>query len=50
MPGTRSARRVRKAGRDFTREDADAVRQKLATSMNDARVIPGELERLRVVP
>jgi general secretion pathway protein A len=37
-------------GRYPTREDADAVRQKLATSMNDARVIPGELERLRVVP
>jgi len=37
-------------GRYPTREEADAVRQKLGPAMNDARVIPGELERLRVVP
>lgn len=37
-------------GRYPTREEADAVRQKLGTTMNDARVIPGEIERLRVVP
>jgi general secretion pathway protein A len=37
-------------GRFPTREEADAVRQKLGPAMNDARVIPGELERLRVVP
>ena len=37
-------------GRYRTREEADAVRQKLGPVMNDARVIPGEMERLRVVP
>jgi general secretion pathway protein A len=37
-------------GRYPTREEADAVRQKLGTTMNDARVIPGEVERLRIVP
>jgi len=37
-------------GRYPTREEADAVRQKLGPVMNDARVIPGELERLRIVP
>jgi general secretion pathway protein A len=37
-------------GRYPTREEADGVRQKLGANMNDARVIPGELERLRVVP
>ncbi len=37
-------------GRYPTREEADAVRQKLSPTMNEARVIPGELERLRVVP
>ena len=37
-------------GRYPTREEADAVRQKLGAVMNDARVIPGETERLRIVP
>ncbi len=37
-------------GRYPSREEADAVRQKLGPAMNDARVIPGEVERLRVVP
>ncbi len=37
-------------GRYPTREEADAVRQKLGPSMNEARVIPGELERRRIVP
>ena len=37
-------------GRYPTSEEADAVRQKLGPAMNDSRVIPGELERLRVVP
>ncbi|MFA5907699.1 MAG: AAA family ATPase [Vicinamibacterales bacterium] len=37
-------------GRYPSREEADAVRQKLGPAMNDARVIPGEIERLRVVP
>ena len=37
-------------GRYATREEADAVRQKLGPVMNDARVIPGEIERLRIVP
>jgi general secretion pathway protein A len=37
-------------GRYPTRESADAVRQKLGTAMTEARVIPGELERLRVIP
>jgi len=37
-------------GRYPTREEADAVRQKLGTTMNQARVIPGEIERLRIVP
>jgi general secretion pathway protein A len=37
-------------GRYLTREEADAVRQKLGPVMNDARVIPGEVERLRTVP
>jgi general secretion pathway protein A len=37
-------------GRYATREEADAVRQKLGVVMNEARVIPGEVERLRVVP
>jgi len=37
-------------GRYPTREAADAVRQKLGTSMDDARVIPGEMERFRMVP
>ena len=34
-------------GRYSTREEADAVRQKLGPAMNDARVIPGEFERFR---
>ena len=37
-------------GRYATREEADAVRQKLGPVTNDARVIPGEMERLRLVP
>ncbi len=37
-------------GRYATREQADAVRQKLGPVTNDARVIPGEMERLRLVP
>ena len=37
-------------GRYPTREEADAVRQKLGPAMTDARVIPGEIERLRIVP
>lgn len=37
-------------GRYSTREEADAVRQKLGPEMNAARVIPGGLERLRTVP
>jgi general secretion pathway protein A len=37
-------------GRYPTREEADAARQKLGPAMNSARVIPGEIERLRVVP
>ena len=37
-------------GRYPTSEEADAVRQKLGKTMNAARVIPGELERLRIVP
>ena len=37
-------------GRYPTREAADAVRQKLSPLMNDARVIPGEFERLRNIP
>lgn len=37
-------------GRYPSQEEADAVRQKLGPTMNDARVIPGELERLRLVP
>ena len=37
-------------GRYPTREEADAVRQKLGPVMNDARAIPGEMERLRIVP
>lgn len=37
-------------GRYPTREEADAVRQKLGPAMSDARVIPGEVERMRVVP
>lgn len=37
-------------GRYATREEADAVRQKLGPAMNDARVIPGEVERARIVP
>lgn len=37
-------------GRYPTREEADAIRQKLGPAMNDARVIPGELERLRLIP
>ena len=37
-------------GRYPTSAEADAVRQKLGMTMNEARVIPGELERLRIVP
>lgn len=37
-------------GRYSTREEADVVRQKLGPTMNQARVIPGEIERLRIVP
>jgi cell division septation protein DedD len=37
-------------GRYPTQEEADAVRQKLGPAMNQARVIPGEIERLRIVP
>ncbi len=37
-------------GRYPTREEADAVRQKLGPAMNQARIIPGETERLRIVP
>lgn len=37
-------------GRYPTEEEADAVRQKLGPAMNQARVIPGEVERLRIVP
>jgi len=37
-------------GRYPTREEADAVRQKLGPSMDEARVIPGELELRRLVP
>jgi general secretion pathway protein A len=37
-------------GRYATREEADAVRQKLGPAMNDARVIPGEMERFRFIP
>ena len=37
-------------GRYPTQEEADAVRQKLGPTMNQARVIPGEIERLRTVP
>ena len=37
-------------GRYPTREEANAVRQKLSPIMNDARVIPGEFERLRNIP
>jgi general secretion pathway protein A len=37
-------------GRYPTREEADAVRQKLGPAMSDARVIPGEVERMRIVP
>ncbi len=37
-------------GRYSTSAEADAVRQKLGTTMNEARVIPGELERRTVLP
>ena len=37
-------------GRYPTPEEADAVRQQLGPAMNESRVIPGELERLRIVP
>ncbi len=37
-------------GRFPTRAEADAVRQKLGSANNDARVIPGEWEFFRVVP
>ena len=37
-------------GRYPTREEADAVRQQLGPAMNESRVIPGERERLRIVP
>jgi general secretion pathway protein A len=37
-------------GRYATREEADAVRQKLGPAMSEARVIPGNLEQFRVVP
>lgn len=37
-------------GRYSSREEADAVRQKLGPAMNAARVIPGAVERLRLVP
>jgi hypothetical protein len=37
-------------GRYATRADADAARQKLGPLGATARVIPGELERLRVIP
>jgi alkylated DNA nucleotide flippase Atl1 len=37
-------------GRYATREEADAARQKLGPLGIAARVIPGELERLRVIP
>ncbi|OFW38654.1 MAG: hypothetical protein A3J29_17040 [Acidobacteria bacterium RIFCSPLOWO2_12_FULL_67_14b] len=48
--GIGDIRRRVMVGRFPTRDEADGVRQKLGPSMNDARVIPGELERLRVVP
>ena len=37
-------------GRYPTPEEADAVRQQLGPAMNESRVIPGERERLRIVP
>lgn len=37
-------------GRYPTREEADAVRQKLGPTMADARVIPGAYERFRLIP
>ena len=37
-------------GRFPTREEADAVRQALGTTMTEARVVPGALERMLVVP
>ncbi len=37
-------------GRFPTREEADAVRQRLGLAMNEARVIPGAWEYFRVVP
>ena len=37
-------------GRYPTREEADAVREKLGSATSDARVIPGEIERVRIVP
>ncbi|MDP2053823.1 MAG: SPOR domain-containing protein, partial [Acidobacteriota bacterium] len=37
-------------GRYSSREEADAVRQKLGPAMNAARVVPGTVERFRIVP
>ena len=45
--GVDDIRRRVLVGRYPTREEAEAVRQKLGAAMNDARVIPGEIERLR---
>jgi cell division septation protein DedD len=48
--GPADIRRRVLVGRYPTQEEADAVRQKLGPAINAARVIPGELERLRLVP
>jgi type II secretory pathway predicted ATPase ExeA len=37
-------------GRYATREEAEQVRARLGPPLNAARVIPGELERMRVIP
>jgi hypothetical protein len=37
-------------GRYSTREEAEKVRRELGPAMSAARVIPGELERLRIIP
>ncbi|MDP3720568.1 MAG: AAA family ATPase [Acidobacteriota bacterium] len=37
-------------GRYSSREEADEVRQKLGPAMNAARVVPGTVERFRIVP
>jgi hypothetical protein len=48
--GVDDIRRRVLVGRYPTREDAEAVKQKLGPAMNDARVIPGAIEWLRLVP